>query len=338
MVRPSLTCALFASTTVLALGTANAAQAQSVNSTAADLQISPRFDIDFSTPRSGDEGNSFGQVNAFFPLFQAPGRHLTFVSTTGRLNTQGNLGGNVAVGHRLAMGNSMVLGGYAAYDVRDTGQNTFNQIGLGAELKGPQWETFVNGYIPVGTTSAAVGEASDGSQVTGTRFEGNQLLLVTGGLQPFESALGSVEVGVGAQLSGFGRYGNLWGYGRAYYVDDSIGGSVQLDHRVRDRFRVGLGAQSDRIFGTQVFASVGTSLGGGQRGRSRNSTAEKSESTADNQSTESLWPQLAASSIQRNSSILVRSEMRGTASETQVAVNPETGEHYRQLAHKLNLH
>ena len=135
-------------------------RAQSLAVSAADLQITPRFSLDLNTPRSGDEGNSFSQINAFFPLFQSSGRHLTFVSTTGRLDTQGNLGGNVALGHRLAVGNDMVLGGYLAYDVRDTEQNTFNQIGIGAELKGPQWETYVNGYVPVGTTSASVGEAS----------------------------------------------------------------------------------------------------------------------------------------------------------------------------------
>ena len=306
-------------------------RAQSLAVSAADLQITPRFSLDLNTPRSGDEGNSFSQINAFFPLFQSSGRHLTFVSTTGRSDTQGNLGGNVALGHRLAVGNDMVLGGYLAYDVRDTGQNTFNQIGIGAELKGPQWETYVNGYVPVGTTSASVGEASSSGQVVNTRFEGNRLLLITGGTQPFESALGSVEIGAGTQLGSFGQYGALWGYGRAYYVADSIGGSVQLDHRVSNRFRLGLGAQSDGIFGTQVFASVGTSLGGGQRRGSvnRSNVSEKSDESADVQLRESVWPQLAASSIQRNSNILVRSETRGAAEETRVAINPETGEDYR---------
>ncbi|MGD1867845.1 MAG: inverse autotransporter beta domain-containing protein [Phormidesmis sp.] len=339
MFRPSFTCVLLASGSLVGLGAASVAQAQPTASTASDLQIGARYSLDFNTPRSGDEGNSFSQVSAFFPLFQLPGRHLTFLTTAGRLDTQGNVGGNVAVGHRLAIGDEMVLGGYVAYDIRDTEQNTFSQIGLGAELKGAQWETYVNGYVPIGTTSAASGDASGSGQAVNTRFQGNQLLLVTGGAQPFESALGSLEAGAGLRLGEFGRYGNLWGYGSAYYAADSLGGSVQLDHRVSDRFRWGLGAQSDGIFGTQVFASVGTSLGGGQRPRSpgRNRGAEKSEviandqsnSSANSRSADNIWLRLAASSIQRNSNILVRSEMRGTASETQVAVNPETGEDYR---------
>ena len=334
MVYKSLTYTVLVSTSFASLGIATASHAQpTATSTAAS--ISPQFSLSLSTPRNGDTENSFGQVSAFFPLFQSPGRHLTFLSTTGQADTEGNLSGSLSVGHRFALSDRTLLGTHLAYDIRDTGQNTFSQLGLGAELKGPQWETFINGYLPIGDTSAAVGDSASSSQIVDSRFENNQLLLVTGSMQTVESALGSVEIGAGTQLGNFGKYGNLWGYGRAYTVADVVGGSAQLDHRWGNRLRLGLGVQSDGVFGTQVFASVGTRLGRRQKNRTEsptdNSPGDSSPEVSIQTGLLSVWSQLAASEIQRNSGVLVRSEMRGDERTTQVAINPETDEAYQIL-------
>ncbi|MGB3672000.1 MAG: right-handed parallel beta-helix repeat-containing protein, partial [Phormidesmis sp.] len=308
--------------------------------TAADLRISPHFGLDLNTPRNGDNGNSFGRVSAFLPLFQTPGRHLTFISTAGRVDTEGNLGGNVSLGHRFALSRDTVLGGYLAYDVRDTGQNTFSQIGLGAEVMGENWTAQLNGYIPVGDTTVQVGETTSGGSGAGVQFQNNQLvMLVAGGTQMFESALGSVEAGASVKLADLGVYGDLWGFGSAYYVSNTLGGSLQLDHRLGSLLRIGLGAQSDRIFGTQVFASIGTRFGTAGRTRAANPSLNKqadpqidpqtSSVDQSNRQPAGLWPQLAAADINRNSSILVRLEVQETATETLVAINPETGQAYR---------
>ena len=316
MLKNPLTLSVYAASVLITQGITAAAYAQPSETLAADLQISPRFNVDLNTPRSGDNDNSFGQVSAFFPIFQTSRKNLTFINTLGRIDTQGNLGGSVSVGHRAALNRQAVLGGYVAYDARNTGQTVFNQIGLGAEVLGDGWATHLNGYIPVGTTRKQVGGSTSSDQVVDARFQDNQLLLVTGGSQIFESALGGVDASASFRLGSFGAYGELWGGASVYYLGDALGGSARLNHRLGDRFRLGVGAQSDGIFGTQVFASVGASLGGG---RSRSDSAD----------TDRRWLQMAGTDVERNSSIIVRSEVRGIERESQVAIDPQTGQAYR---------
>ncbi|MGD1898228.1 MAG: inverse autotransporter beta domain-containing protein [Phormidesmis sp.] len=293
---------------------------QPTETTAADLQISPRFGIDLNTPRNGDNDRSFSQISAFFPVFQTPNRHLTFFNTSGRVDTDGNLGGNVSVGHRFAVSNGTIIGGYAAYDLHNTGQNTFNQIGLGAEAIGQNWTAHLNGYIPIGDTSAATGSATGNGSVVDAQFQNNQLLLTTGGLQLVETALSSAEAGMSLKLGDFGNYGDLWGASSVYYLSDSLGGSAQLEHRLGDRFRLAIGAQSDGVFGTQVFASIGTSFGGAHKVSAPDSAPDSAQSRS--------WAERVAAPIARNNRILVQSETQGTDSETLVAINPETRQAY----------
>ena len=315
MLSRSVTAALFLCGFSATLGLGTAARSQDPKPAATDFSISPRFDIDLNTSRI-DDRRSFGQVSAFFPLFQIEGRHVTYLNTVGRIDTSGDLGGSAAFGHRLAVDKDRVLGGYIAYDIRDSGAATFNQIGLGAEVMGQTWTAHLNGYIPVGRTSSQVGGSTSGDRLVEAQFQGNQLLLVTGGQQVVESALGSVEAGASFQLGNFGRYGNLWSLGSAYYIDNSLGGSLQLEHRVGDRFRVGLGAQSDGVFGTQVLASIGTSFGGVGR-------------SAKGEGGDRPWAKVVSARVNRNNNIAIRQEVRGTAETSQVAVDPQTGETYR---------
>ena len=190
MLKKNSTVALSAASVLFAQGLFSVAQAQVSDPLATDLQISPRFTVDLNTPRNGDNDKSFGRVGAFFPVFQTPGRRLTFMDALGRIDARGNLGGSVSLGHRLALNARTVLGGYVAYDVRNTGEATFNQVGLGAEVLGENWATHLNGYIPVGTTRRLVGGNTTGDRMVDAQFQNNQLLLITGGAQTFESALG----------------------------------------------------------------------------------------------------------------------------------------------------
>jgi hypothetical protein len=317
MFPKSLTAAVFIHSALagLLVTPAHAQETETIptpNGTAADLLITPRFSADFNTPRNGDGGLSFSRVSAFFPLLQTPGNALTFLSTSARLDTAGNLGGNVSLGHRWAL-EDLIVGGYVAYDIRDTGRHTFNQIGLGAELLAKDWTVHVNGYIPVGTTRAQVAGTANPNQLLNAFFQGNQLYLVTGSLQEFESALGGVDLDAGLKLASLGDYGTLWGYGGAYYRNNTLGGSLRLDHRINNNFRLGLGVQSDGIFGTRLFFSVAASLGAAPAG-----SAEVEDL---------LWTQ-AAEEINRNSSIVVQKEMSGSVYQTLVAVNPTTGQPY----------
>ncbi|MGD1949663.1 MAG: right-handed parallel beta-helix repeat-containing protein [Leptolyngbyaceae cyanobacterium] len=275
--------------------------------------LSPRLGVDFNTPRNGDDQRSFGRVTGFIPLWQTAGKGLTFLDTAIRLNSTGELGGTLTVGQRFLQGD-VVLGGHLSYDVRDTGNNTFNQLGLGIEAYGKLWDIHLNGYLPVGDTQDSAGSSGGTGQVTDTQFQGNQLVFLTeGGSEFLESAWGGVDLDAGIQLADWADWGQLWGYGGVYYYGDAIGGRLRVDHRVQDWLRLGLGVQSDDNFGTQGFFSVGVSWGGGTR--------------VDSGEDGVLWAR-AAESVTRNSSIVVKESEIVTPGGTEVAINPATGQAY----------
>ena len=283
-----------------------------------ESKISPRFGVDFNSPRSGDDERSYGRVTGFIPLWQSTGNGLTFLDTAVRLNSTGELGGTVTVGQRFLQG-GLVLGGHLSYDIRDTGNSTFNQLGLGVEAFGDKWDVHLNGYLPVGDTQKSTGSSGGASQITtDTQFQGNQLVFITtgGGSEFLESAWGGVDLDAGMQLADWANWGQLWGYGGVYYHGDAIGGRLRVDHRVQDWLRLGLGVQSDDNFGTQGFFSIGFSWGG-------NSSRDTTDESA------SLWAR-AAESVTRNSSIVVKESevITAVASGTEVAVNPATGQAY----------
>ena len=278
--------------------------------------IQPHVTADFNTPRNGDGDRSFTQLSGFLPISQTPDVGITFLGTSARIDTDGNFGGNVAIGHRQVV-DDLMLGGYLSYDVRDTGRRAFNQVGMGVEVFGDRWDVHLNGYLPVGDTSVPVGNIASSGTVQDVFFEANQLFVSTEGLQEFETALAGADLEAGIQLGSFDEYGDLWGYGSVYLLGDSVGGSVRLDHRVQNRFRTGLGVQSDGISGTQVFFSVGVGFGGSPRSNQDDSKDEI---------TESIWTR-AAENHTRNSSIFIDNEMR-RVSQTEVAINPDTGKSY----------
>lgn len=282
---------------------------------AEDTTILPRVGIDFNSPRSGDDERSYGRVTGFIPLWQTSGSGLTFIDTAARINSTGDLGGTVTLGQRYLKG-GLILGGHLSYDVRDTGSNTFHQLGLGVEAYGDQWDIHLNGYLPVGDTQQSAGSTSGDGQISGTQFQGNQLVFATvGGTEFIESAWGGVDLDAGMQLTDWDDWGELWGYGGIYYHGDAIGGRLRLDHRVEDWIRLGLGVQSDDNFGTRGFFSIGFSWGGG-------SSRSDSES--------SLWAR-AAENVTRNSSIVVKESEIVTVGGIEVAINPTTGQAYNFL-------
>lgn len=312
-------CSLLALLLCPAVVSAQPTESEDVSTPSADT-ISPRLGVDFNTPRNGDDERSFGRVTGFIPLWQTSGSSLTFIDTAVRLNSTGDLGGTVTLGQRF-LKNGLVLGGHLSYDVRDTGRNTFNQLGLGVEAFGDKWDVHLNGYLPIGDTQQSAGSSSSGG-VSGTQFQGNQLVFVTaGGSEFLESAWGGVDLDAGMQLADWADWGQLWGYGGVYYHGDAIGGRLRVDHRVQDWMRVGLGVQSDDNFGTRGFFSLGFSWGGGAGDSSDSGSVDESVGES------VLWAR-AAESVTRNSSIVVKASEVVTVGGIEVAINPATGAAY----------
>ena len=244
---------------------------------AADLRVSPRIGGSFTTGPGVGYESSFGAVEGFVPLAQTPGQDLAFLQGRVLLSTdEARLGGNLVLGYRTYSGKTnRVLGGYLSYDIRDTGNSTFNQVGLGLESLGDSLDFRVNGYIPVGDTRQKTEENSfstSGFTPQAPTFQGNFLAIgsfnqITQINRRFEAALGGVDAEAGVRIARIGETGGLRGYGGLYYYDGPgtagvVGVRGRLEARPNDNFRLGLLVQSDSKFGTNVVFSIAANFPG----------------------------------------------------------------------------
>ena len=185
------------------------------------------------------------QLGGFFPLAQVPGKNLTYLNAVGRLDDFSDPGANVVVGHRFYNGaGDRIHGGYIAYDLGNTGDSTFNQVGIGAETLGEVWDGRVNAYIPLEDRQEV--ESDNPAEIA------------------YENPLTTVEAEVGAKLYSFNNGGEVRAYAGPYYYTETgtIGGRVGLSVEPIDGVTVGASVQSDDVFDTQVGFSLNYQFGG----------------------------------------------------------------------------
>jgi len=227
--------------------------------------ISPRFGGKFTSgPGTGYE-SSFGSVSGFVPITQTAGKNLLF--TEGKLNIStenGNLGGNLRLGYRTVLPESnLVLGGYLGYDIRDTGNTTFHQLGAGLEALANGWEARLNGYLPVGDRRNLVHEQTFG--FSNLRFTSNFLVgtrLVT---RSFEASMAGFDLEGGVKLLSWNS-GNLKAFAGMYLYSAPEMGSfagfrTRLQADINENLATGLALETDGKYGTRLIASVGVSFG-----------------------------------------------------------------------------
>ncbi len=254
---------------------------------------------------SGVDGNT--SVELRIPLNQTP-ENFFYLSPQVRVFNNGRIGSNLAVGYRsLNDVAKYVLGGYLAYDNRDTGAQFFHQISAGLEFFEESWNMRLNAYLPVGKTNTQVSETLLNS---GT-FQGTQFLVDRE--RRFDAALGGVELEAGTIIT-TGDTGYLRPYVATYYYSgtNSIGalgikGGLGFDG---DLINAGLSIQNDRIFGTSILFNIGINL-------SNRSPRKATPPTLLERMNEP---------IARNSSVLVENQ---TVRDQQVAINPSTGQPFR---------
>lgn len=290
------------------------------STSAADLYITPRWAINYSSANGGIDRGLTG-FEGFIPVVQTPGSNLVYLVPRVSLDNNANLGGSLLAGYRFLSG-SLVLGGYAGVDFRNTGRSDFTQLTAGLEAFGETWDVHFNAYLPVGNTRNQV--ASGGSVGLNPRFRENQLVFDVGQFNQVEAALTGVDLEGGFRLAEFSDdWGNLWAYPGLYYYggnesDDSLGVRLRLDYRLQENFRFGLGIQHDGLFGTNVFFSVNAMVGGPTQ--SPDATEVEPEAL--------LWAR-AAERVTRNPVVIVDHQtVIETQASTMVAVNPDTGQAY----------
>ncbi|MEM8807957.1 MAG: inverse autotransporter beta domain-containing protein, partial [Cyanobacteria bacterium P01_G01_bin.38] len=237
-----------------------------------DLVIRPRFGLDFDTAGSGAE--SFGQFESFIPLWQNAGRELLFFQGQLLLDTDENLGTNLQLGYRhYVPGSDRIFGGYVAFDKRGTDNASFDQLGIGLETLGENWDLRLNGFLPIGDQRELVDSnlVDAGTQITNLQFIGNQLVgdaqQQQAEINQFESALGGFDLELGTKLLDIGESGALRGFAGLYYydgegVDGSLGWRLRLQAEPTEYLRTGLSVQDDDIFGTTVRFNIGAAFPG----------------------------------------------------------------------------
>lgn len=275
-----------------------------------DNTFSVRGGLRYTTEGAGYK-EGFTSFEGFFPLLQTPGKTLTFLEGRLLLDNDANIGANVVLGQRFFDASAKrVYGGYIAYDNRDTGRSSFNQIGLGLETLGDDWDFRINGYLPVGDTRQQVSQ-----NFFNPFFQGNYLLLNRD--RRYEAAVSGVDAEFGGRLLRLGDSSvrGLRGYAGVYYINvagggDAVGVRGRLEARPTDYITLNLSVQNDSIFDTRVVGSVGITFPG---------------SSARGNGNKPRGLDRMGDTVVRQSAIVVADQ---TKRDQVPAINPDTGQPY----------
>jgi trimeric autotransporter adhesin len=285
------------------------ANPQPANPTASTFRVSPQMGARFTTQGAGTD--AFVGIEGFVPLAQTLGQSLTYFEGRLQISTEnGALGGNALIGHRfLSDSKRQIIGGYLAYDRRNTGDATFNQLGAGFESLSEHFDFRTNVYLPFGQSSRAIGDSSVG----GLSFRANELTIER--LQAVQEALPGFDMEIGTKLFKLGKTGSVRGYigGYVYGGDQGsfAGFRSRLVARPSDWLTAGLILQTDSRFDTRLIVSLGVQFPG--RGASRDA------------STPNILARLGESP-ERQASILVDDYVKR---DLEVAIDPATGQPWR---------
>lgn len=276
----------------------------------------------------GNPGPFFG-VGGFVPLRQNVGKDITFAEGQMVIPTNGGVGGNVVLGHRVYDQKSdRIYGGYVGFDHRNTGNASFNQVGLGVETLGKNWDVRANAYLPLGDTRKLVSENVNNTvSAFSNPFFTSNFLAVNRTIQQqinrhYEAAATGFDLEAGGKVAKLGKDGELRGYGGVYYLkapgsDGAVGFRTRLEARPSDLLNVGLGLSTDRVFGTSVAFTVGVNL--------PTSRPRKSE-------LKEPFLERLGDSVVRNSNIIVdeqKESISAVVQDTRFLTNPTTGQPWR---------
>jgi trimeric autotransporter adhesin len=229
------------------------------------MPVTPQVGARFTTQGAGTD--AFVGIEGFVPISQKPGQSLTYLEGRLQISTENAaLGSNILVGHRfLSESKRHIVGGYLAYDRRNTGDASFNQFGAGLESLSETFDARANVYLPLGKSSRAIGD----SQIGSLNFQGNELNIER--LQAIQEALPGFDFEIGTRLFKLGK-GSVRGYIGGYYYGGDQGGFAGLRSRLvarpTDMLTASLALQTDSRFDTRLIFSLGVQFPGSGATRS----------------------------------------------------------------------
>ncbi|MBU6234991.1 MAG: inverse autotransporter beta domain-containing protein [Alphaproteobacteria bacterium] len=221
----------------------------------ASEHLKPRIE---GNARVGNE-RSIGMTEAWIPLMQNDVEASVLYGDLRLMDdNQDNNEGNIGVGYRkMVTGTPMgdgIAGANIWYDRRHTDLGTnFNQVTVGAEWLGDEWDARANVYIPLNKKKDYIGAVAGGGGFTGTQIVAfsNQNLT--------EEALTGVDLEFGWRLPLMDAYTDSTRvYGGGYHftgddADDVTGYRVRITSDITEDFQVGTRFQRDDERGSQGF-------------------------------------------------------------------------------------
>ncbi len=132
---------------------------------------------------------TLGEADLFLPLSQ-DARNLVFGNLRARLDNQNSYEGNLGAGIRRMLDQGWNLGAYGYWDHRRSGTGRFfDQLTLGAEALGRDWDFRANGYLPVGTRARYLGTDSTAT-LSGTSIQVSTATREERALKGFDAEIG----------------------------------------------------------------------------------------------------------------------------------------------------
>ena len=225
--------------------------------------FNPRLGVRYNTKGSGYD--AFTSFEGFVPLFQTPGKNVTFLEGRLLLDDKDYISGNLVLGHRiLSDSGKRVIGTYVSFDKRNTGSNAFNQLGLGFESLGDV-DFRANAYLPVDNGRRPMNDGFTGGAV----FSGNNLFLQ----RRYETALHGIDAEIGTRLTRLGS-GDIRAYAGGYYyggdnIEDTFGWKARLAANPTDALNLNITVQNDPLFNTSALFTIGFTFPGSGASRAK---------------------------------------------------------------------
>jgi len=262
-----------AATAVIALSFLSDAAAQSMPS---------KWDAHVDFEAKPGSRRSLAESDIFLPIKQDE-RTLFFGNLRGRFDDQSSREGNLGLGVRHMLEGGSNIGGYGYMDRRKTGNgNFFNQVTLGGEALGRDWDFRANAYLPFGKRIRDAGTASTAS-LSGTTVLVSSVTTQERALRGFDAEVGwrvpLFDVDSPAQLRLY-----IGGYRFSDQATRLSGPRLRAEFTVADLPQLWRGAQlvvnaemqDDNIRGRQTFVALRLRVPlGGEKRRSRLNWQEK---------------------------------------------------------------
>lgn len=203
----------------------------------------PRGGIGYQTGRGIGYPRGYGSVEGLVPLVEAPGQLLLFSDLRLLIDDDGHTGSNLGFGYRYyAAELNRTFGAVVYYDLRETDENTFEQLTVSFDTLGRWWDLRTNVYAPSIFSDRRIDPA---------HFAGNYLFL-----DGVETALSGADLEVSMPLPSWWIVEPRVGAGFYHFqgpdVPDLWGWKARAEARVSENIVLNLAVHHDEQFDTTV--------------------------------------------------------------------------------------